>query len=66
MSRLDFVSWALYGSLGYDVTEAFNVTAEGRYTRDDKDLLSDRLGFGTGVPVGTGFKIDTSRETDNF
>ncbi|MFN3585326.1 TonB-dependent receptor [Phenylobacterium sp.] len=66
VSRLDFVSWALYGSLGYDVTEAFNVTAEGRYTRDDKDLLSDRLGFGTGVPVGTGFKIDTSRETDNF
>ncbi|WP_296597223.1 TonB-dependent receptor [Phenylobacterium sp.] len=66
VSRLDFVSWAAYGSVGYDVTEAFNVTAEGRYTSDDKDLLSDRLDFGTGRPSGTGFKIDTGRKTDNF
>jgi len=66
VSRLDFVSWAVYGSLGYDITEAFNVTAEGRYTNDDKDLVSRRLDFGTGLPSGVGFNIDTGRETDNF
>jgi len=66
VSRLNFVSWAAYGSLGYDFTEAFNVTAEGRYTKDDKDLVSTRLDFGTGRPSGVGFNIDTGRETDNF
>jgi len=66
VSRLNFVSWAAYGSLGYDVTEAFNVTAEGRYTKDDKDLVSRRLDFGTGLSSGVGFNIDTGRETDNF
>lgn len=66
VSRLNFVSWAAYGSVGYDFTEAFNVTAEGRYTKDDKDLLSDRLDFGTGRPSGVGFNIDTGRKTDNI
>ncbi|MFZ5721662.1 MAG: TonB-dependent receptor [Pseudomonadota bacterium] len=66
VSRLDFVSWAAYGSVGYDFTESFNVTAEGRYTRDDKDLVSTRLDFGTGRPSGVGFDIDTGRETSDF
>ena len=66
VSRLDFVSWAAYGSLGYDITEAFNVTAEGRYTKDDKDLVSRRLDFGTGLSSGVGFNIDTGRNTNNF
>ena len=66
VSRLNFVSWAAYGSVGYDVTEAFNITAEGRFTKDDKDLISARLDFGTGRPSGTGFNIDTGRETDDF
>lgn len=66
VSRLDFISWAAYGSLGYDFTEAFNVTAEGRYTSDDKDLLSTRLDFGTGLSSGVGFNIDTGRKTSNF
>lgn len=66
VSRLNFVSWAAYGSVGYDVTEAFNITAEGRYTNDDKDLLSTRLDFGTGRPTGVGFDIDTGRDTSNF
>lgn len=66
VSRLDFVSWAAYGSLGYDITEAFNVTAEGRFTKDDKDLVSTRLDFGTGRSSGVGFDINTGRETDNF
>jgi len=66
VSRLDFVSWAAYGSVGYDFTEAFNVTAEGRYTSDDKDLVSRRLDFGTGLSSGVGFNIDTGRETTDF
>lgn len=66
VSRLDFVSWAAYGSLGYDLTEQLNVTAELRYTEDDKALLSDRLDFGTGRPSGTGFRIDSETESDNL
>ncbi|MBU1375018.1 MAG: TonB-dependent receptor plug domain-containing protein [Alphaproteobacteria bacterium] len=66
VSRLDFVSWAAYGSAGYDFSEAFNVTAEGRYTSDDKDLVSNRIDFGTGRPSGTGFAIDTGRKTHDF
>lgn len=66
VSRLDFVSWAAYGSLGYDLTERFNVTAELRYTEDDKALLSDRLDYGTGRPSGVGFLIDTDTQSDNL
>lgn len=65
VSRLDFVSWAAYGSVGYDVTERLNLTGEVRYTKDDKALLSDRLDFGTGRPSGTGFRIDTDKQSDN-
>lgn len=65
VSRSDFVSWAAYGSVGYDFTEAFNVTAEARYTKDDKELVSNRLDARTGLPSGVGFRIDTGRESDN-
>ncbi|HEX5008529.1 MAG TPA: TonB-dependent receptor, partial [Hyphomonadaceae bacterium] len=34
----DNTSWALFGQVSYDVTDAFNVTGGLRYTDDDKDL----------------------------
>ncbi len=33
---LSYYSWAAYGSLGYDMTERLNLSAELRYTDDDK------------------------------
>ncbi len=65
-SRLDFVSWAAYGSLSLDLSDRLNVTAELRYTEDDKALLSDRLDYGTGRPSGVGFRIDTDKRSDNL
>ncbi|MGA0608571.1 TonB-dependent receptor [Phenylobacterium sp. VNQ135] len=65
VSRLDFVSWAAYGSVGYDLTDRLNVTGELRYTDDDKELLSDRLDLRTGNPSGVGFRIDTGTESHN-
>jgi iron complex outermembrane receptor protein len=64
--RSDFTSWAAYGSLGYDITAAFNVTAEARYTHDHKHLLSDQLDLSTGRSSGAAFAIDTGTTSHNF
>ena len=44
-------AWALFGSIQYDVTEAFEVRAGVRYTDDEKDFV-------TGVPEGFTFPPD--------
>jgi iron complex outermembrane recepter protein len=41
-------AWALFGSVNYDVTDAFEVRAGVRYTKDEKDFV-------TGVPQGFTF-----------
>ncbi|MCC7267226.1 MAG: TonB-dependent receptor [Caulobacteraceae bacterium] len=61
-----FRSAAAYASAGYDLTDNLNFTAEGRYTRDHKDLVSQRLDIGTGAPSGAGFSLDDSTKSDNF
>lgn len=63
---LDYDSWAVYGALGYDVTEQLNLSAEARYTRDDKTVIARRFDFGTGLPSGgAGFNVDAQTEPDN-
>ena len=44
-------AWAVFGSIQYDVTEAFEVRAGVRYTDDEKDFV-------TGVPEGFSFPPD--------
>ena len=44
-------AWALFGSINYDVTEAFEVRAGVRYTNDEKDFV-------TGEPEGFSFPPD--------
>ena len=44
-------AWAVFGSIQYDVTEAFEVRAGVRYTDDEKDFV-------TGVPEGFTFPPD--------
>lgn len=64
--RQDFTSWAAYASLGYDITEQLNLTGEARYTHDDKHLEAHRLDFGTGLPSGVGFDVDSGKKSSNF
>lgn len=67
VARIDFTSWAAYGSVGYDVTEQLNLTAEGRYTSDDKAIDSVRLDYGTGLPATVpGFTFKDGKTSDNL
>jgi iron complex outermembrane receptor protein len=45
-------AWAVFGSITYDLTEAFEVRAGVRYTEDEKDFV-------TGTPIGFAFPDPT-------
>ncbi|MCW5759858.1 MAG: TonB-dependent receptor, partial [Phenylobacterium sp.] len=64
--RIDFTSWAAYASVGYDVSEALNLIAEGRYTHDDKGIDSAQFDFGTGLPSGVGFTFRDGKKSGNI
>ena len=56
--RQDDKSWALFGSLDYDVTDRFKLRAGVRYTHDEKSFSAQRfssplafLGFGPAGPL---------------
>lgn len=67
VSSVDFISWAVYGSAGYDLTDALNVEAEARYTSDDKSNSSVRLEVRDGSPFpGAGFPNSGGRKSSNF
>lgn len=51
-AQLDTTSNAVFGSLGYDVTERLNLTGELRYTKDKKSIDARRFDLRTGLPVG--------------
>ncbi len=62
--------YSVYGSLGYDLSDRWNVVAEGRYTREDKSADQQENNFPTDVPP-TGrqakdFKFFTPRFIANF
>ena len=44
-------SRAIYGSIGYEISERFDVELEGRYSKDKREVATDRLDRGTGVPL---------------
>lgn len=63
---LKYRSWAAYGSLGYDLTDRFNLSLEGRYTTDDKSLSARRFDAGTGLASGGAqFSVDAATSPDN-
>lgn len=63
---LEYKSWAVFGSLGYDLTEAFNLSVEARYTSDEKTMEARRFDAGTGAPVGGAqFSFDAETSPDN-
>lgn len=63
---LEYKSWAVYGSLGYDLSEAFNLSVEARYTSDEKSIEARRFDAGTGLAVGgSQFSFDAETSPDN-
>jgi iron complex outermembrane recepter protein len=41
--KQDNKAWALFGSVGYDITDRFNLRGGVRYTRDEKDFTATRF-----------------------
>lgn len=65
-ATLEYKSYAAYGSLGYDVTDAFNVTGELRYTSDERSLSARAYNAITGAPVGGPARVvDAETRPDN-
>jgi iron complex outermembrane recepter protein len=58
----DTESWAVYGQLGYDLTERLNLHGSLRYTDEDKDIdyLSTLIIGGAEVPLGDVEGFETS------
>lgn len=64
-ARLNFKSYAAYGSLGVDVTDGLNLTGELRYTHDSRNISARLYDLGTGQPVGGPARIIDDRITAN-
>ncbi|MEO1043369.1 MAG: TonB-dependent receptor [Pseudomonadota bacterium] len=60
-------SWALYGQVGYDLTDTININGSLRYTDEDKDidysLLGEATGFGS-FPLLDPDGVQFSQELD--
>jgi iron complex outermembrane receptor protein len=63
--KLRFSSYAVYGSLGYDLTEQVNLSGDLRYTNDNKDFLSRQFLFVTDTPVTTPALNPTASSNDD-
>lgn len=64
---LEVQSWAAYGLIGLKVSNAFNLTAEGRYTSDDRKIDINRFDRRTGLPVSTvRFDVEGDSSPSNF
>ena len=66
-SQLEFESYAAYGSLGYDLTDALNLTGELHFTRDERSISSRQFDIGTGLPSGGPSRIiDAQISSENL
>ncbi|MBL8772067.1 MAG: TonB-dependent receptor [Phenylobacterium sp.] len=63
--KLRFSSYAVYGSLGYDLTDQINLSGDLRFTNDNKDFLSRQFLFVTNTPVTTAALNPTASSNDN-
>lgn len=48
---LDIRSWAVYGLVGFDVTDTVNVTGEARYTKDERSIDIERRDLATNAII---------------
>jgi iron complex outermembrane receptor protein len=60
----DTEAWAVYGQVGYDLTDSLNLHGSLRYTDEDKDIdyLSTVIIDGSPVPIGDVEGFETSLE----
>jgi iron complex outermembrane receptor protein len=66
-ATLKYESYAAYGSVGYDFTDALNVTTELRYTTDKRSLSARAYDLATGAPVGGAARIvDAETKPDDL
>ncbi len=56
-------SAGVYGSVGYQVTERLNLEAEGRYSKDKREVMTSRFDRSTNLPITTGARLIPSSES---
>lgn len=59
ITALDTWADAAFGSIGYDFGDRISVSGELRYTRERKEIVSDRVDLATGISQGPRFQINT-------
>jgi iron complex outermembrane receptor protein len=66
-AKLNFESYAAYGSLGYDLTERLNFTGELRFTHDIRSVSARLYDLQTGLPSGGATRVvDGEISADNL
>lgn len=59
-------SYAVYGSFDFKLTESLGIGAEARFADDTKDFYSERFDLSTGLSAGPRYRIEGSRQSQNF
>jgi iron complex outermembrane receptor protein len=65
-ATLETDSTAVFGSVGYDLSDQLNLTLEARYTEDEKSLIASRVDARTGASAGAQFSINSDSAEDNL
>jgi iron complex outermembrane receptor protein len=66
-TTIDVESYAAYGSAEFSLTDRIKISAEGRYTSDDRAFTSRRFDRATLLPSGgAAFTVDGFSSPDNF
>lgn len=63
--RSRYSSYAVYGSVDYDLTEQLKVSGDLRYTHDDRDFLSRQFLFVSDIPITTANVNPTGSRTQS-
>ncbi len=56
-------SAGIYGSVGYQVSEQLDIEVEGRYSKDKREVRTNRFDRTTNLPITTGARLITSAES---
>lgn len=64
-AKLNFESYAAYGSLGYDLTDKFNFTGELRFTHDNRNVSARLYDLLNGQPSGGATRMVDSEISAN-
>ena len=66
-ANVNYDSSAIFGSLGYKITPKWEVSYEGRYTADKKQVVAKRFDLLSGLQTGgSAFNIDSELSPTNY